>query len=230
MPTWNIIYGLPGETEEDYCRMADLVPSLTHLNPPGLVRLQVHRFSPYFDEPSRHGLRLLGPTSHYGYLYDVAPNELADLAYSFDYEYLDGHDAERVVAPLKAAVEEWYAHWIPGRHRSLRYERGPGFLRIRDRRIGTENRDFLFDDVEAELYLACLTGCSPTAAANRVERQRSIQLAPDEVRGFFDELTDARLLFREGDWFLSLALPLTPDADPPAILGPQWKLSLPVMS
>lgn len=224
--TWNIIYGIPGESEEDYLAIAELVPSLMHLKPPGLVRLQVQRFSPYFDEPETYGLRLLGPARYYRHLYAVPLGELPGLAYTLDHDYSSGHDPERAVAPLRPALEEWDKYWTPGRHRSLRYERGPGFLRIRDRRGATANRDILLDDIEAELYLACLTGATPAAALAKVAHERELSIDPVEVRAFFDELTDARLMFREGDWFLALALPLTPDADPPQILGPRWKLSL----
>jgi ribosomal peptide maturation radical SAM protein 1 len=217
LPTWNIIYGIPGETEQDYGEMAELVPSLFHLKPPGLARLQVHRFSPYFDRPSEHGLRLTGPAAYYAHLYDVSTAELGGLAYAFDYEYLDGHDPERAVAPLRKALDEWDRVWTPGRQRSLRYERGPGFLRILDRRGGA-HRDIVLGDVEAQLYLACLAGATPDAAVRRLERENHASLGEDEVRGFFVELTGDRLMYREGDRFLALALPLTPDAEPPSHL------------
>ncbi|WP_462186871.1 radical SAM protein, partial [Frankia sp. CcWB2] len=216
LPTWNIIYGLPGETDEDYVAMADLVKSLVHLKPPGLVRLQVQRFSPYFDKPASHGLRLLGPAAYYRHLHSVPADELAGLAYAFEYEHVDGHDPEQAVAPLRDAVDAWDRCWTPGRHRSLRYERGPGFLRIRDRRPLLPSRDIFLDDVEAELYLACLDVATPSSAAGRLLRDRDLDLDPDEVRAFLTEMTDARLVFRDGDRFLALALPLTPDADPPA--------------
>jgi ribosomal peptide maturation radical SAM protein 1 len=219
LPTWNIIYGIPGETDDDYAEMAELVPSLMHLKPPALVRLQVHRFSPYFDKPLDHGLRLLGPAAYYPHLYSVAADELANLAYTFQYEYLDGHDPERAVAPLRGAIDTWDRAWTPGRHRSLRYERGPGFLRIRDRRAGTANRDILLDDVEAKLYLACLAGATPSAAVRLLAADGDVALEPDDVRSFFVELTGHRLMFCEGDQFLALALPLTPDAEPPSHLG-----------
>ena len=215
LPTWNIIYGLPQETEEDYAAMADLVPSLTHLKPPGLVRLQIHRFSPYFDDPGANGLRLTGPAAYYRFLHAVPEHELASLAYAFEYEHVDGHDPERVVAPLREAVDAWDRCWTPGRHGSLRYERGPGFLRIRDRRALLPHRDTFLDDVEADLYLACLGGTTPTTAVARLARDRDLELDADEVRSFLVQMADARLMLREGDWFLALALPLTPDADPP---------------
>lgn len=223
--TWNIIYGIPGETEDDYLAMADLVPSLVHLKPPGLVRLQVQRFSPYFDDPASHGLRLLGPAGYYRHIHDVAPDRLPALAYVFDHDYEDGHDPERAVAPLRRALEHWDKAWSPGKHRSLRYERGPGYLRLRDRRPGLAPRDILLDRLESELYLACRTGATPGAAAAVAEREYDVVLDSDEVRRFLVEMAEARLLFREGDRYLALALPMSPDTDPPPMPAPRWKLS-----
>ena len=224
--TWNIIYGIPGETEGDYVAMAEMIPSLVHLKPPGLVRLQVHRFSPYFDEPAEHGLRLLGPAPYYQHIHAVIFDRLPALAYVFDHAYEDGHDPEHVVAPLRRALEHWDRAWSPGKHQSLRYERGPGYLRLRDRRPGLTPRDTLLDRLESELYLACRTVATPEAAAEAVNRQNSVDLDTKEVRRLFVELTESRLLLRDGDRFLALALPLTPDADPPVTRAPKWKLSL----
>jgi len=225
MVTWNIIYGIPGETEDDYQAMAEMIPSLVHLKPPGLVRLQVQRFSPYFDQPAAHGLRLVGPAPYYRHLYAVDPARLPDLAYAFEHDYLDGHDPERAVAPVRRALEHWDRSWSPGKHHSLRYERGPGFLRLRERRPGFRPRDILLDQVEAELYLACRTVATPAAAVAAVERACQVRLGIDEVRRFLVELSEGRLLLREHDRFLALALPLNPDADPPATPATKWKLS-----
>jgi hypothetical protein len=83
----------------------------------------------------------------------------------------------------------------------------------------------MLDEVEAELYLACLAGATPAVAVGQVAREGLS--APDvaEVRTFFDELTELRLMFREDDRFLALALPLTPDAEPP-VMNARWTRSL----
>jgi len=225
MVTWNIIYGVPGETDDDYLAMADMMPSLVHLKPPGLVRLQVQRFSPYFDDPAKHGLRLLGPAPYYRHLYAVDAQLLPHLAYAFDHEYVDGHDAERTVAPVRRALEQWDRSWSPGKHHSLRYERGPGYLRLRERRPGFRPSDILLGEAEAELYLACRTIATPAIAAATVKRAVDIELDVDEVRRFLLGLVEGRVMLREGDRYLSLALPLNADAAPPSSPAPKWKLS-----
>jgi ribosomal peptide maturation radical SAM protein 1 len=224
MVTWNIIYGIPGETEDDYLAMADVIPSLVHLKPPGLVRLQVQRFSPYFDNPEAHGLRLVGPAPYYRHLYGDAAR-LPDLAYAFAHEYIDGYDPERAVMPLRHALEHWDRSWSPGKHHSLRYERGPNYLRLFDRRPGFRARDIVLDQVEAELYLACRAAATPAVAAARVAQALDVPLGVDQVRSFLDELIAGRLLFKEGDRYLALALPINPEAAPPAAPTPRWRHS-----
>jgi ribosomal peptide maturation radical SAM protein 1 len=89
---WNVIYGFPGEPPEEYARLADLVPSLTHLVPFSLCPLAIHRFSPYHDRPAEFGLELGGPLPWYRLVYPADERTLADLAYICDYHHADGRD------------------------------------------------------------------------------------------------------------------------------------------
>src|SRR5688572_1265425 len=130
---WNVIYGFPGEAPEEYARLAGLVPSLTHLAPPTLCRLAIHRFSPYHDRPAEYGIHVLGPLPWYRLVYPVDDGTLAELAYNFDYRHADGRDAETYVGPLREAIEAWHASRSAS-YRALRYRRGPGFLVVHDRR------------------------------------------------------------------------------------------------
>src|SRR5438309_6041815 len=44
---WNILLGFPGETNDDYLRQIDLIPSLFHLHPPEAIgKFWLERFSP----------------------------------------------------------------------------------------------------------------------------------------------------------------------------------------
>jgi hypothetical protein len=82
IPRWNLLHAFPGETTEAYTEMAKLVPALSHLYPPASMgRLRIDRFSPYFVEGEKLGLRVSGPKWFYRYLYDVDDAHLFDLAY-----------------------------------------------------------------------------------------------------------------------------------------------------
>ena len=54
---WNLLYGFPGETREDYEQILAMLPSIEFLDPPvacGPIRMD--RFSPYFETPEEFGL------------------------------------------------------------------------------------------------------------------------------------------------------------------------------
>jgi ribosomal peptide maturation radical SAM protein 1 len=210
---WNILYGTPGEPPEEYERLVDLVPSLTHLEPPRLIPLQLDRFSPHFEAPSefgiiplgaRRGLRFVYPAEH------VDDETLQEIGYSFDFRYADGRDPEAYTAGFQNAIREWQA---PGRKAigTLRYRRGPGFIVISDGRPGLEPAQYRLEETEARIYLACENG----ATAEEAWRSAS-DLSIQEVEDFLEELAASRLVCRVDGRYLALALaPPIPDRPSP---------------
>ena len=210
-PAWNILYGFPGEPQAEYQRMSELVPSLVHLEPPHFGPVQMQRFSPYFDHPAEFGIELTGPEEQYRYLYDVSPRQLGDIAYDFGHRYLDGRDPETYVASLRDAVERWQRLSREGRG-SLDYRHGPGFLVIADRRAGLEAADYILEAAEAKLFLGCEAGATPAQLAEKLKADGGACFDAEEIEEFLDELVDARLMYREGDLFLGLAIAANGDA------------------
>ena len=208
---WNLIYGFPREPVEDYARMADLMRSLTHLRPPTLGRLLIERFSPYFVSPERLGLGNLRPARHYGMLYDVPEAALSELAYDFDADHLDGRDPDSYVAPVRQAIDEWTAH-APTSAGRLRYRVGPGFMTIADRRTNLRPALYTLGEVDAHVYLACDAGARLDAICGGLA-QRGLPVDRGRVSAILDELVANRLMMREDEKYLALALPTDPDAD-----------------
>jgi magnesium-protoporphyrin IX monomethyl ester (oxidative) cyclase len=185
---------------------ARLVPSLTHLAPPALCRLAIHRFSPYHDRPAEFGLEVLGPLPWYRLVYPADDATLADLAYNFDYRHSAGRDPETYVGPLRVAIEAWQAANAGG-YRALRYRRGPGFLVIHDRRPNLEPADYSFSEREARLFLACEDGATAAEARVSLGEAETADLDVDDVQEFLDELVASRLMYEEDGRYLALALP-----------------------
>jgi hypothetical protein len=53
--SWNILLGFPGETNGDYRRQIDMIPSLFHLHPPEATgKFWLERFSPYYTKPHEY--------------------------------------------------------------------------------------------------------------------------------------------------------------------------------
>jgi ribosomal peptide maturation radical SAM protein 1 len=208
-PIWNMITGFPQEDPIEYEKMADLVPSLLHLHPPNITLLGLDRFSPYHSRPEEYGLRNAGPARYYGLVYPITDSALLDdLAYQFEYEYLDGRVPETYVAPLKKALVAWRENF-PRTRNSLTYQRGPGYLIIEDGRFEGDDLRFTLEGDEAEIYLACDAGSTPEQIASRLGKSGASR-SPDEIREFLETLVERRLVYREGGRFLSLAIAANP--------------------
>src|SRR5262245_51256941 len=203
---WNVLYGLPGESPEEYARMAEAMRSLVHLEPPRLMPLALDRFSPYHQRPEAYGLVPLGPRRDYRFIHpDLDAATISALAYTFEYRHADGRDPADYVAPVREVVEFWRARRDVARG-SLVYRRRGRSLVVTDRRPGLDACEYRFSAAEAATYLACEDGATLdemeialSAAGHRVRR--------GDLEAFVDELADARLVYRDGNRCLVLALP-----------------------
>ena len=204
---WNLIYGFPGEPAEEYERMADLIPSLTHLEAPSLTPLDVQRFSPYFEQSTELGVEIVGPLRPYRFIYPREGVELQGLAYSFDYRYLDGRQPQSYIQRIRQAVEEWQSR-SPTAFGSLRCHKGPGFLVIEDRRPNLEPTEYGLSEREAAIYLACDAGATPAGIRDALRSQGMDGLEAGEIKDFLEELREARLVYEEDGRYLALALPV----------------------
>jgi hypothetical protein len=92
----------------------------------------------------------------------------------------------------------------------LEYRRGPGFLVIRDRRPGRTRSDYSLAETEAKVYLACDGGATPTAVWKTLQTGGETGIGLEDVEEFLDEMTAARLMYREDNVYLSLAVAMNP--------------------
>jgi hypothetical protein len=206
---WNFIYGFPHEPIEEYDRMADLVKSLTHLRPPEFFsRIEVERFSPHFERPHEFGLKILGPRQFYRFIYPCDEKACTDLAYIFDYAHEDGRNLDDYMTKLSEQVDYWKNEFRVDR--VLEWRRGPGFLLIRDRRPGLDKYDYSLADTEARIYLACDEGATAIDVWKLLRAEGNTTVSSDEVEDFLDEMTEARLMYKEDELYLSLAVPMNP--------------------
>ncbi len=131
---WNLLHGLPGETNACYRRMEALIPKILHLRPPtGGGQFQLHRFSPYFDHPEHYGIRWKGAHEMFRYAFPIPQADLDDLVYLHEFELVDETAEALDVGPLIAATSRWRRAYREGA--SLRQYRGPdGASTIEDRR------------------------------------------------------------------------------------------------
>lgn len=108
-PLWNVLYGFPGEDGAEYDRLAQLLPALSHLDPPsGWFKMRLDRFSPYFDRSEEEGIANVRPFPLYGLIHpSISSDQRRDMAYYFDFDYRDGRDPSDYLGPFSQALEAW---------------------------------------------------------------------------------------------------------------------------
>jgi ribosomal peptide maturation radical SAM protein 1 len=110
--TWNLLAGFPGDRVEDYEELASLLPHIVHLQPPdGLGFVRFDRFSPYFENPERYGIRNLRPKR--AYLEAFPPwSNFRKLAYYFDGDYDCGaFDCPELTDAIARQIVDWCRLW-----------------------------------------------------------------------------------------------------------------------
>ncbi len=211
--TWNFLWDVPGERDEWYSEMAAWLPAITHLQPPGVDRIQFHRFSPYHFRAESFGLSLR-PHPLYARIYPLAANELDELAYYFEDPARRSARDELAARPglkqVMTSVARWRASWGQDGHAAtlaplLLMEEQPDGLRIRDTRPGAIATEYVLEGSAAAVYRACGRIRSSGSLREELARQR-IACFEAELESVLAELVERRLLLAAEDKYLALAL------------------------
>jgi ribosomal peptide maturation radical SAM protein 1 len=206
---WNVMCDFPGEKDAWYGEMAELLPLLTHLQPPrGFVRLRLDRFSRYHDHAKEYGLDI-HPSELAHYVYPLDDKELREQTYFFE-------DETRTRQPLvsslftrpgiKAAAREigrWKKAFWSGNLPTLAMSISDSRIHIRDTRPAAVGSSFDLQGVESEIYLAC----------EKARRRKSLydQLKKEghdrrEVESAIHRLLDYKLMVELDGRLLALAV------------------------
>ncbi|WP_328472323.1 RiPP maturation radical SAM C-methyltransferase [Actinoplanes sp. NBC_00393] len=200
--SWNVLWGFPGESAQDYAEQALAVPHLVHLQPPESAgRIWLERFSPLFDQ-SDEALRWRRPEPSYGYVYPERV-DLEQVAYFFEYELADPLP-DTAYHELRDAVAAWQQAWQGDVRPTLTYWSAPQYLRIYDGRWPGREGTYTFEGPGADVYAACSERpISPAAVRDRL----GLTMPVSAVRDVFAEFHRLGLMFLDGSAGLALALP-----------------------
>lgn len=203
---WNVLCGFPGESPEEYQRMAELVPSLSHLPPPeswGIIRLD--RFSPNFDKANQLGFKDVVPYPAYHYIYPFPKSVVKNLAYYFTFQYQEHQNVVSYATPLAKQLIAWQNSY---QESDLFWVDKKSCLLIWDLRpISKEHLVFL-TGWQRILYMACDVACSAKQLCHIVAQHKQPAIPQEEIQKILDHFVKRRLMICEGNSYLSLAIPL----------------------
>ena len=203
---WNIIWGFPGEVEEDYLQQTELISWLAHLQPPSSAsRIWMERFSPIFSQRQTFQTRFVHPEASYAYVYPEHAN-LDRLAYFFDYEFEDALPNSKY-EPLACAVRWWQQAWQRPVRPKLTFWYTPEFLRVEDQRNCNKPVNYTFTGPLAPIYAAA---SNRQRTAENLKESLELEWSQSKIVSNLQKLCTLGLMMREGDAFLSLALPSQP--------------------
>ncbi len=208
--SWNILLGFPGETNEDYRRQIDLIPSLFHLHPPEASgKFWLQRFSPYYTKPHDYGIRITGPWTAYEHVYDGRQVDVKKIAYDFEYELDNWNVDPHLYQELVDLVQEWQKRARSSDRPFLYYSKAMDYVTVYDGRNPITPTRRRYDWPTAGIIEACNEAAKSrdqicALLAHRPEMGALLDGAIDEALG---ALTAARILYEERGKYFTLAIP-----------------------
>jgi ribosomal peptide maturation radical SAM protein 1 len=199
-PYWNFMWGFPGEDAEEYRRMADLVPLLSHLPPPDSTgELRLDRFSPNFEQAPLLGFTDVRPLESYRYVYPLPEEALRNLAYSFSYRHQDGRSPAAYVGSLERRLESWES---TARDADMFFVDLGKSIVICDLRPRAKRFLSVLSGIDREIYLAA------DSVTDARTLSHSLGGTPEQITRRLDRMVRLQLTLRAGHRYLALAIPV----------------------
>lgn len=206
-PTWNMLVRVPGEQKDDYCRMADLIPRIVHFTPPlnGPAPVQMHRFSPYFNETGRWADHIR-PWKFYQALYPQDRVDIARAVYYFEADWKEVLKTDLPYRKVSDRVDVWRAAW---RNRSelpaLEFEDMPDkSMRLRDSRKNGSVKIMDLDPRAANVFRAI---DDPVTFEELMRAVGATVGGENEIKTLLESFIEANLTVRQDGRYLAIAVP-----------------------
>ncbi|MGO7087477.1 RiPP maturation radical SAM C-methyltransferase [Rhizobium leguminosarum] len=199
---WNLLWGFPGESSEDYHAMRIWIECIPHLQPPnGVGRLRIDRFSPNYEK-HRDRFRNIRPFQAYEMIYQSISHAVPSLAYYFDFDSDDSIELTTAKEQIANLVHDWRRY---NASHSLSMKKHPLGMLVRDSRVlsGMSTTTIhICHDVAAAILAA---GDSIVNEHDTCERLSS-QYGAAKVSDGFYFLDERGLILRENGNYLALPI------------------------
>jgi ribosomal peptide maturation radical SAM protein 1 len=201
---WNNLIRLPGEAQEDYSAMENLIPNIHHFYPPsgGAKKIECHRFSPYFTGEA-FGLEGLRPLSWYYALYPQEKIDLKRVAYYFDAEWKNTLGDAAYEGTI-SKTREWLDIWqndpvLPALRCSYAHD---GSAIVLDTRNGKSKKIWL-DAFQSKILQSIDDPANIDAIHCRFEEKAISKSAIQEI---LESFVEAGIAYEERGLYLGLAI------------------------
>jgi ribosomal peptide maturation radical SAM protein 1 len=203
-PFWNILFGFPGEDPEEYQRMAELLPLLSHLPAPeSMGQIRIERFSPNFKFPNQFGFVNVQPYPAYFHIYPFSEEAVNNLAWYFTYDYKLPQEVDEYTAPVLQQVLKWKQSY---KSNELFFVEKGKSLYVGDTRPIADSRLTVINDLQKVLYLACDEVTTINELQKIVKEYSVKDVEVDEIEALLEPLLNAGLMIQENNSYLSLAI------------------------
>lgn len=207
--SWNILLGFPQETDEDYRKQIELIPSLLHLQPPqGIGKFWLERFSPYFTRPEQYGIRITGPGLAYEYVYDPKVVDLRKIAYDFEYA-IDHKVTPGLYEELTQLVRDWQQRHASADKPFLYYSKSLSYVMVYDGRPSDAPSRTRYEWPAAFVIEQCNEASKSMEQIQAGLNEAGRNPVPDSagLRDILAMLVAKRILYAERGKYFTLALP-----------------------
>jgi ribosomal peptide maturation radical SAM protein 1 len=207
---WNLLCGIPGESDSWYAEMAAWLPLIFHLQPPtGVSRVRYDRFSPYQMRPQEFGLTL-EPSRAYSYVYPLSRQSLMRLAYSFEDRGQPRHmhrglTEEPGQQELQARVWRWNELWR-GTRPILEVRDAGDRLQVVDTRPCARRQHWTMAGLEADIYRLCDSAQTRKALIQQLSAGRR-EVAVSEFERAIETLLETKVVLPVKGKLLALGVP-----------------------
>jgi ribosomal peptide maturation radical SAM protein 1 len=205
----NLIVHFPGSDEKDVAETLQNLEFTFSFRPLRMVQFWLGLGSPVWQDPKTFGLKAVFNHGNYA---GIFPSDIVEsMQFTIQAYRGDLGCQKKLWQPVKKKLKAWkkaYAKLHQGiRHENiLSFRDGRSFLIIRQRRLDGEPLTHRLEGTSRLIYLYCQ---KHRALKRIIDRFPSVP--SDRFEPFLKMMVDKRLMFRENDRYLSLAVPERPN-------------------
>ena len=209
LPMWNFLVCIPGEKKHDYAQQSELIAKIPHYFPPysGIRLMQLHRFSPYYNEQDRF-VENVRPRRWYAGLFPEKRFDLNRVAYFFDAQWKDTLGRSEIdYQDVADAICDWIDTWrtatsLPELSYDVMQFDG---LDLVDTRYGKAGQ-WRLDQREALLYRLIDDPSTPTHIHAKYGHRLGSQAS---IEADLSEFVSQGIAMEDSGYYMGLALPNT---------------------